>query len=981
MAPKAAAKAALQNTLAAYGPDMGNDNIKCLVCGEGSKTFMSWTSLKKHLLRSHPISAKDLKGTYVAQMTRKVPTMTRAEHLVCEPVAGNESVFWCNLCSRQLGKANAYRHFTKTHRKDKDDVKPWAIVKDNWKAEGTGPSIFTISYNNFNPDLGDDASEAEAAGMGPDDMEPGERAAGMELGEGQADMDIEDDLGDQVAADMEADEDPDADTIPGTPSVLEAMDGDPHPQESQGAGTGGNILPSPESQPSNPAPANIIAGIVKEVQTTLVREVQSIRGEVKAALATKATEIPVPAISIFKEAQQWQPDYEEGTKRYTCPLKEQDLRCSFDLTAFESWLKTNGAQKKSTIKGNLQSVKRLTTILEIHKDTYGEWHDIAGFLVGLYEQNIIPELMKVPFMDLKFTWARNMLQGLDHLATFAGQQCNRKHATITKNLVQALKDEAITPFKNQACEQRKLQMAIKKQVDSKRLDSFPPTAITKAAVLQAMMDLAVLAKCCHLGDPAKVMAAATTIMVGILWFNGYGGRSGEWQILEKAHVFEAMHKNLDYLEFHWHKTSYVYGDLAKWVAPGTWKAIAVYLGLACHSSKFFLCPANEKTWTASVAYYLKRFCCKYLKDFGAVNVNLIRKLFHTALKRMERQGVHMNVACTVDPHSRPVAEQVYCCLNKEDDWKLGKQLFEQVMGTPVEWPATKPKPGQATLQSVLTLPRGIEEPSLISIDDWAAQDEQGNLLIPEGLEMRDTMLAITMDGGWHEEAEEEEEELEDMFLAIEDMEEEDNSGNARRKKKAGEKECKKAELHGNWVTLRRFMKKGLHPQLKGHSSKPCPSSAASSSMSVPMAGQGAGGNTLPQTVPLAGQGAGGDTQPQKQDGGEAEPAQEQPTKKRKGPQPKCSEAEFAWVLQQAEQIAKDRVPTESELGPILAHGRATGVFTSTISLGGIRTFLRRTMSVGSFYQYRPHAEEDAEDNAEDLGAEAMQPNLEGAPHS
>ena len=75
MAPKAAAKAALKNTLAAYGPDMGNDAIKCLVCGEGSKTFPSWTSLKKHLLRSHPISATDLKGTYVAQMTVPVPNL------------------------------------------------------------------------------------------------------------------------------------------------------------------------------------------------------------------------------------------------------------------------------------------------------------------------------------------------------------------------------------------------------------------------------------------------------------------------------------------------------------------------------------------------------------------------------------------------------------------------------------------------------------------------------------------------------------------------------------------------------------------------------------------------------------------------------------------------------------------------------------------------------------------------------------------
>ena len=179
----------------------------------------------------------------------------------------------------------------------------------------------------------------------------------------------------------------------------------------------------------------------------MVQEVKGLREEVKAAVAPKKTEVPVPSISIIPEAQQWQPNYEEGTKRCTCPLKEQDLKCGFDLTDFESWLKTNGAQKRSTINGNLLSVRRLVTLLDISQEilglalawssfafsfpppssplpppfhphqnhlfqeAQGEWHDIAGFLIGLYEQNIIPELMKVPLMDIKYTWARNMLQG------------------------------------------------------------------------------------------------------------------------------------------------------------------------------------------------------------------------------------------------------------------------------------------------------------------------------------------------------------------------------------------------------------------------------------------------------------------------------------------------------------------------------------------------------------------------------------------
>ena len=203
MAPKAAAAKA---ALAAYGPDMSDDCIKCLVCGEGSRTFASWTQLKKHLLRQHPLTSKDIKGTYIQQKTMAVPEMTQAEYNLCGPVAGSENDFWCKTCNKKLGKANAYRHLLKHQesQEEKEAVKSFVIVKDNWKVQNSGLSAFTLSYNNFTPAPADD--EGVAADMGHGGIEPGEEAA----------MDLEGDLDNMLEQGMEADGGQDAETPPGS---------------------------------------------------------------------------------------------------------------------------------------------------------------------------------------------------------------------------------------------------------------------------------------------------------------------------------------------------------------------------------------------------------------------------------------------------------------------------------------------------------------------------------------------------------------------------------------------------------------------------------------------------------------------------------------------------------------------------------------------------------------------------------------------
>eukprot|EP00974_Lingulodinium_polyedra_P101157 9799947-Lingulodinium_polyedra.AAC.1 len=118
-------------------------------------------------------------------------------------------------------------------------------------------------------------------------------------------------------------------------------------------------------------------------------------------------------------------------------------------------------------------------------------------------------------------------------------------------------------------------------------------------------------------------------------------RPGEWQKMKSSH----------------HKTSDSYGELTKWVSPGTVEAIKVYLMLPGKKSNLLLEPAKKDSKMVSVAASLRRFGASYWPKFQPPACNLVRKRFHTALYKMARFNKAFELLSKVDAHSKEVAEK------------------------------------------------------------------------------------------------------------------------------------------------------------------------------------------------------------------------------------------------------------------------------------------------------------------------------------
>lgn len=214
-----------------------------------------------------------------------------------------------------------------------------------------------------------------------------------------------------------------------------------------------------------------------------------------------------------------------------------------------------------------------------------------------------------------------------------------------------------------------------------------------------MIDLRCIAQ--HYVDapelPAAARAVANMIIVGIIFLNGFAGRCLEWSLLSLQHVVEQTSKGLDYVVCKNHKTSRVYGDLAKWLAPGTVAAMECYAGLPRDGNiTSFLVPTNPKADHVVVPECLVRFSKKYLPiGFTRPTVNLLRKYFHTALINMtSTHDALLNVMRKIDAHSTSVALNHYVLRDPEADAKLARVLVSAVLGETVPWP------GQDTLGDV-----------------------------------------------------------------------------------------------------------------------------------------------------------------------------------------------------------------------------------------------------------------------------------------
>ena len=336
------------------------------------------------------------------------------------------------------------------------------------------------------------------------------------------------------------------------------------------------------------------------------------------------------------------------------------------------------------------------------------------------------------------TWSSQVLIGMKLFCEYISDLCHRRDIaargqsdnqwpTYIETITMLLKDLS-GPIETQIKKAQAVRQKERGRIDEQRIKEFPPVEKMKSAVHRAMVSLQAIGR---RADATKSLGkaqhvAATVAMVGIIAFNGFMGRGSEYCAATKDHVLEQLKKGLDYIVVSEHKTQKAYGDIAKWFAPGTVKAIECYLRLPRKKSSHYFLFVGKQDVRVNVAKALKAFVQAYLTG-SFVTILLLRKWFHSELMRLARdQEAVIQLFTRIDKHSAQIARKHYVLVSVEDDVGLAKEITMTMLGETVPWPTDSH--GDDTVKAIMEMSDGVELQVDEEADEGAIDEHDEEIL-------------------------------------------------------------------------------------------------------------------------------------------------------------------------------------------------------------------------------------------------------------
>lgn len=229
---------------------------------------------------------------------------------------------------------------------------------------------------------------------------------------------------------------------------------------------------------------------------------------------------------------------------------------AFELPDFDRFLMSVqdlGAGGRGDAKLAMQ---RIFHMLEVdgQRITSAEAASDPRVLVAIYTQDVLTDLVALPILDPMNTWTGKTWNAMKLYCDFLiGRLRKQLIASDDPTLAQyklALEqlnaDLKAGPTKRSA-KARALRKNLRNSKDLERLRNLPGQSDQKGAVRDAMLNLKRIER--QYGTLAVLPPAAQTIatfeIVGIIAFNGFMGRKGEWEIMSLEHVAAQLDAGLE----------------------------------------------------------------------------------------------------------------------------------------------------------------------------------------------------------------------------------------------------------------------------------------------------------------------------------------------------------------------------------------------------------------------------------------------------
>lgn len=615
-----------------YDGSTDPSDLRCNVC---EKSQTSWASLKKHLVRVHAVPTGDIQGTYLSDQASGATKYKVGKELSQHEfenvglVKGDETSFLCLTCGgKSKKKMSALAHYETQHG---IDASQWLVVGDGRTlSKKKGTLRLTCAYNRFcgdHPEAADDYADVD-----------------NEDGEDQNFVD----------AVEEVDE----------PAVL------------------------PKAAPKYSAAAsNRDRGALTEVMSELLQEIRSARCGDSAAEASagKGTQVVEPTLTIVENALDWA--LEGNAERVNWPRNEVPLtRHDLDFEAFITYLEMVDL-KGVSVDDCVQGIEMLLACFHLE----GGDGSLLGFVLGAFNQGAFQQLFSLPlFRDTK-SFLKKISSCIEHLVNHLLCQTHAAKDKTSIETLGSIRWNILHMLKPQVRKKRKANKRKKKQRDLVRQKNLPKVDMVKEVCLQAMLALNLLVNAykdmAAVGLPPIVRFIANVLMAGILQFNGFCGRSMEWESLTADHARNQMKNGIEYLDLEHHKTADYYGNAGKWLFEGTWAAVAKFLELPTRGTGLFFEPPRASATIHAMHSLLRKFSKVFTPGMQVWQVTLARKFFSSSNANDDTLETSRKIVANAQQHEPDTGKDNYECGDAETSARSGRAVALAVLGDPVAWPS------------------------------------------------------------------------------------------------------------------------------------------------------------------------------------------------------------------------------------------------------------------------------------------------------
>ena len=451
--------------------------------------------------------------------------------------------------------------------------------------------------------------------------------------------------------------------------------------------------------------------------TSIVQQSQALSAPPNADIMVNLVNIESMLKDIYKDPGQWRKALPDIRVRTTYlqekgPKSKHDacLRATWpkhlvkDMVphdGFKHYLGDQCNKKANHVNTVLSSVGRILGSLEIDgKDAYTVPDDIIGAmpLVAFYTSNASTTLFNMDLLHCRYTWTLKMIDSMFVYCTYHIREltqliikCEPGPWQEYINVLKAFQGDLRDGVRKRCVEKREQMFRRKFADDRTAIKGLPSVPDMQDCVKTGYMMLRLIHKQFH-GSPtmtARARCDANAIISGGIYLDTFGGRKYEWQDAENDYIMTVLANDQDFIICSKHKTDTTYGDIAKYLSPGLRACFKCYSELPRPEgfAKFLVSTGHSPNIDISCS--LRRFVSMFWPlGHTPVQVNYMRKYFHTALHKMVETPDKLKALITViDAHGARMQGKTYILSDPEDDVCLAKELVNTVFGQTVAWPS------------------------------------------------------------------------------------------------------------------------------------------------------------------------------------------------------------------------------------------------------------------------------------------------------